>query len=789
LSDRRQSGIEEYVAAAERRILPQLSPTDGHGANYRAATLLAEVLESEHSDRLFKDMLAGSNLLQFPKAARLLGQSSAANHTGHYEEAYALATQSAKLFAQMGNTAGALSSEFEEAYALQLEAKAGSCVSLASKAADVAHESHYPLLEVQLLLEQAICSDMSEDLGRAKTLMLKALPLAQSHTYESFYVRGLTALAHLDNQAGDESGTWSAIQEGLALCWNRALPAVRAYSLYAILDLDAERVGHVNVQFAASFESVHFGFKNPDPGIEAAERMRLANAAIGSREMHTAQSEFEQAAHIFSAAPATDSIHWRELEARLGLARIKALQGNNIATTAATLLESLPELQHLSNRYLEFEFYQTLADLQWKLGNTQETKHFLNEAIRLTELGLQSLPTWAARSAWMEQHRQSYLLTTQLLLHEGKEQAALELWEHFRSADTSSETDREAKPGPRGKTDQKAPPDSGNSSPEKAILTYALGGQDLLIWVRQSQTTHAVAVATPHDLHRTVENFASECSRPDSDISNVRADAETLYSWLVGPVRQWLPARGRLIVEPDGILANVPFEALIDPSSSNYLEANYSVTVATTVQATLETPNSKGISADTQALIVAAPAGASGFDAPPPGAFIEARHVAQRFRHPVILAGRDGAVIPVQRELQRAVVFHFAGHATLTRYGAAMILADGTLNTAQTQELAFQFRRMKLAVFSACSTSVAGESLESQGLVSAFLHTGARNVIASRWNVDSAATTDFVDLFYDAVLTGHGVAESVQSAAKNFLRTPGREHPYYWAAFSTFGRT
>jgi CHAT domain-containing protein len=294
-------------------------------------------------------------------------------------------------------------------------------------------------------------------------------------------------------------------------------------------------------------------------------------------------------------------------------------------------------------------------------------------------------------------------------------------------------------------------------------------------------------VATPHDLRRRVENFIGECSRPDSDLASVRADAQVLYSWLIGPVRQWLPVQGRLMVEPDGILGTVPFEALMD-QSSNYLETRYSVTVAPSVQAGLQDPDNRSLVPADQALIVAAPAGARGFDAPPPGALVEARHVAQRFRHPVILAGRDGAVLPVQRELKRAVVFHFAGHATLTRYGAAMILADGTLSTAQTQELGFQFRRMKLAVFSACSTSIAGESLESQGLVSAFLHAGARNVVASRWNVDSVATTDFVDLFYDAVLTGHGVAESVQSAAKNFLRTPGRDHPYYWAAFSTFGK-
>jgi len=72
--------------------------------------------------------------------------------------------------------------------------------------------------------------------------------------------------------------------------------------------------------------------------------------------------------------------------------------------------------------------------------------------------------------------------------------------------------------------------------------------------------------------------------------------------------------------------------------------------------------------------------------------------------------------------------------------------------------------------------------------VSEFLQAGARNVVASRWNVDSMATSDFIEIFYGAVLSGDSVADALQTAADAFRKTPGRSHPYYWAAFSAFGR-
>jgi len=165
------------------------------------------------------DLLKSSNQPSVHEAVKLLARVLPPTRC-HPEEGYANALQAAALFQKSGNVAGLLASRFEQTYSLQFESKAGSCQSLASEAVLVAHQQAYAALEIQLLLEQAICSNMNREIGPAKDLTLHALALAKNHEYQSLYLRGLMLLATLESEAGNESSAWSAIHEGLASIGN-----------------------------------------------------------------------------------------------------------------------------------------------------------------------------------------------------------------------------------------------------------------------------------------------------------------------------------------------------------------------------------------------------------------------------------------------------------------------------------------------------------------------------------------------------------------------------------------
>ncbi|HET9183994.1 MAG TPA: CHAT domain-containing protein [Candidatus Angelobacter sp.] len=794
---RPSAAIEEYLGAAERNILPRLDGTAAGDENYRAALALAGNLRSLHSDPFLDDLMRSAHQPGFRPAAQTLSESLVANDNGHFEQAYGLAIQSAAAFRSMGSSAGWLASLFEQSYALQFESRANACTNVAGVGSAKANRLGYAVIQIQLLLEDAICSNMSGQVGTAKRVLHRALSLAQHHGYESLYLRGLTLLAVLQSDAGDDASAWSAVQEGLALYWKSDLPPVRAYSLYTVLDRMAGRRGHANVQFAALSEALAHRGADLDRVVEASGHARLGDAALRVGDLQVAEAQFAEAQQMFAAEPQTDSIRWRELEARINLARVQSRRGADLSGTMAALTGSLPEIRRLSNRYLEFEYYDTLAELKVRSGDTLAAREFLEKAIMLAEGGTESLSTWSEKLTWMEQHRRPFIAMASLLQDSGQQEQALAGWESYRSlsgpgASETAISTVEWNPGEYRKSnflhEDLATNPSGTSIPETRILTYAFAPEHLLIWVRGAGELHSVQVPIPQrTVQRTAENFISECGRADSDLTTLRADAHALYTWLIRPVDGWLPANGRLIIEPDGILGMVPLQALMD-DSSHYLGDRYTFSIALSITATGAAQATATVPYPQHALIVAAPAALGGTLAPPPGTLTEARLVAAHFRSPELLLGSDASVRQVERDLGRNEVFHFAGHAGLSHTGAAILLADGPLGTGNSGWLhPGRLKDLQLAVFSACASARPSEMSDSRSVVAEFLQAGAHNVVASRWNVDSSATTEFMGLFYSALASDGNVARALRSASEIFRESPGHEHPYYWAAFAAFG--
>src|SRR5215469_7569413 len=134
----------------------------------------------------------------------------------------------------------------------------------------------------------------------------------------------------------------------------------------------------------------------------------------------------------------------------------------------------------------------------------------------------------------MDQHRQPYIALTELLFRSGNPESALELWEHFRLADSAAASPvgfllAEPKPGKLPSAPIRDP-----ASPATAIITYAFGRDGVMVWVQHLGKTHSAYLQVPpQNIARAAENLIGECARPDSEISNLRADAQYLYKWLI----------------------------------------------------------------------------------------------------------------------------------------------------------------------------------------------------------------------------------------------------------------
>jgi CHAT domain-containing protein len=116
--------------------------------------------------------------------------------------------------------------------------------------------------------------------------------------------------------------------------------------------------------------------------------------------------------------------------------------------------------------------------------------------------------------------------------------------------------------------------------------------------------------------------------------------------------------------------------------------------------------------------------------------------------------------------------------------------ADGLLTASEIADLKIN---ASLVVLSACNTGAAGGTRFGggalEGLADAFFNAGAHAVLASHWEVPSAATqalmtSTFATLAKDP---NHDAAEALRQAQLALIAQDATAHPFDWAAFTLIG--
>lgn len=282
------------------------------------------------------------------------------------------------------------------------------------------------------------------------------------------------------------------------------------------------------------------------------------------------------------------------------------------------------------------------------------------------------------------------------------------------------------------------------------------------------------------------------------------AVADTLFG-------NWPADITRLVVVADDALHCLPFEALDAVSSDGtrglILER---AEVIYAPSATLWLAETKRADASTQPREIALVAfgdptlpGAEGASSdtstprdaelrPLPFARREVLQLASRVAGSRAFVGDDATETRFFAEAEHASVLHVAAHALVDDNRPAysgLILApsptpfaadssgapsssDGFVQSFEVLRHSFN---QDLVTLSACDTG-RGKVLRGEGLLGlsrAFRLAGARSLVVSLWDVDDAATSDFMQAFYDAWLAGETLAGALRSAKLEFLRKEG----------------
>jgi CHAT domain-containing protein/tetratricopeptide (TPR) repeat protein len=787
--------FETYNSIALLEWMPLAYPiihsesTDSSAARAALAQLATIALE-RHSDRWWTDLLRFHYEPYFPQAVRYLSNAIKANDSGETEIAHRNATLAIRYFGFMsGNRAGILRARVEELYAFNIEQNANDCSRLLpSFQRDFAQASMYGWLQVEALIQQGNCLWLQENLVGAVAAYSSGAEIAKAGRYQAIFLAAKDHWSMAAGADGDYARAWRLATEGLREFWNGEFDDVRGYNFYYSLYELARLQQEPFLQLSIWKDAIPLTASSRDRAQIAVAHTLVAGSALAAHDITQALHEYEQANQLFAQSPQAEATRLAHLEAETRLAGVELSVGE--MQNALSRLRSIEtDVAQRSDGYLKMLFYDNYGRALEYEGNTTDAETAFRSAVQLANLQLKSADSANSRIQWKISASEPYRDLISLTFRKGNPEAALELWETFKAAPAwrSSLLPQS--------TTEPATPDA-SSVPtvvnqlrdlsQATVISYAVFPTQLVIWTYDNRGVNsAYRNISTLELSTQARSLRELCSNPNSDTQLIHNVGRRLYDQLIGPVESYLQPTRLLIVEPDEKLSDLPMEVLVD-SNNHYLGERGPILLSLGGLYEKQQNSESRIDQDTATLVVAVPTSRKQPQAPSlPDVVVEGQAVANRFTNAKLLSGSDATLQHTLEQIPDAGVFHFAGHASNSSVG--LLLTDTVLTTRSLERL--RLWQTHLVVLSACDTEAGtlGRADAADSLVGYFVRAGVPKVVASRWNVDSAQTHQFMDAFYGFLLVGFSVEESLFRAQDATRGQSPTAHPFYWAAFTVFG--
>jgi CHAT domain-containing protein/tetratricopeptide (TPR) repeat protein len=324
----------------------------------------------------------------------------------------------------------------------------------------------------------------------------------------------------------------------------------------------------------------------------------------------------------------------------------------------------------------------------------------------------------------------------------------------------------------------------------------------------------------------------------DRRSNNFRVAASELFTLLVEPALSEIADKSNLVIVPDAVLWNLPFQALQTPTG-HYLIEGSAVSYAPSLEVlrrmiarrakeNQQRPSLNGaIPSSTNVPVLLAVGNPSSAKSPSASMQRTLKRNSCSTRnalHPIPEAEREVSEIVklyggertgstsyirtkateglVKGQAGRYRVLHLATHGVLDNdhpLDSYIVLAQeraGQYGTLSAREMMALTLRADLVVLSACETAQGrvGEGEGMIGMTWALAAAGAPTIVASQWQVNSCSTTELMIEFHrrfkGRVLTSDktiGASEALRRAALEVMKQEGYQHPFYWAGFIVIG--
>jgi CHAT domain-containing protein/Tfp pilus assembly protein PilF len=331
------------------------------------------------------------------------------------------------------------------------------------------------------------------------------------------------------------------------------------------------------------------------------------------------------------------------------------------------------------------------------------------------------------------------------------------------------------------------------------ILSYWLAPAPLRssVWVIGSGRVARFDLPPAQEIAGLVQKYTEIVTQGGDPLARNDADATALYNAVLGPVRKLIPQGSNVVVVPDGALHQLAFETLVVPGAPPHYWIE-DATVATAPSLRVLAGDEHQPARTPKLLLMGDPVLVGQEFGPLPNVKKEIAAVEEQFPAANRTAFTGAGAVPGEYAKVSPSSFtgiHFATHATAnleSPLNSAIILShQGESFKLYARDVAGVPLTADLVTISAC-TSAGSKAYSGEGLMGfawAFMQAGAKNVIASLWEVDDARSVEIMRRLYAGMAAGQNPARALRSAKIALIQSGAAGRlPYYWGTLVVFTR-
>lgn len=780
--------------ASATQFPPHSIPENCTASCTAARTLLGAIarsLEVHHQDKWLSDFLRSPATPDFVTGTNLLADAVDGGLRSDDATALRQGLAAASYFHHAGDTAGELRAGVERIHSFQRLLDAPRCLADSAKIESILARKQYTWIAAEFWADVSNCYWDISDFATEEATLNRSLRITEATQYRIANMRALSFVAVDAENLGNYTRAWTLNMEGLRRFWAGNYPAIRGHQFYINLAYTEGDTARAYSSVLIHQEALAFISPLQQPSTAIADRFLLVKAQIRAGEMREAATQLQLAEAEFANLPSQETFRNNAADCHIMLAQAYLARGD-AASAAAMLTDASGLLPGSPDQYLLLRYSEALGHLALIQNNRVQAEARLTEAISAAEQEYESLHTISERIGWIRQARETYAALTLLRLREGTDPIeALSIWERYRVLSAGAPLSRWCS----GKeiTCLAQPLDAARKTlRQETVLGSLRLDRSLVLWSMDDRGIHIQELGIDADrfdlLSRT---FAETVATPQSSEASILFYGRRLADMLLLPLSQSLDTNRTLVFDLDDSVEFLPVAAL--PLHAGYLGTQFSIS---TVHSLLAAGHEQSSNASPAALVIGASLPGDPDAVPLPEAKAEALAVAPLLSHARVLTGDEATPGAVRSAIARSVLIHFAGHTRSFAGQTTLVLArnpsshaaqDAWLDLSALQ--AASLKNCQLIVLSACSTGKREEreADDSSDIVQSLAAAGVPDIVATHWDVDSAAAVPLMQRFYSGLAQGLTVPQALSRAETAVETSAEYHHPFYWAAYYAIG--